>query len=211
MITGMTNLNTTDDHELLRLTLAGHEEAFTTLYRRRSGIVHRFASRMCGGVNGIAEDVTQDVFMILMKDGDRFDHTRASLTTYLLGITRNQVLRRINSDRPMVPMPVEYEDGGEIASRLVTEGDQLGDLTRAEMIENVRHAVATLPPHYREVVILCDLEEMSYADAAKVLECAVGTVRSRLHRARGMLVDRLRSLKKSEKSPVRETSVRNLL
>lgn len=111
----------------------------------------------------------------------------------------------------MVPMPVEYEDGGEIASRLVTEGDQLGDLTRAEMIENVRQAVATLPPHYREVVILCDLEEMSYADAAKVLECAVGTVRSRLHRARGMLVDRLRSLKKSEKSPVRETSVRNLL
>ncbi|MBK9314239.1 MAG: RNA polymerase sigma factor [Acidobacteria bacterium] len=207
----MKNLNTTDDHELLRLTLAGHEEAFTTLYRRRSGLVHRFASRMCGGANGIAEDVTQDVFMILMKDGDRFDHTRASLTTWLLGITRNQVLRRINSDRSMVPMPVEFEDGGEIASRMVTESDQLGNLTRAEMIENVRQAVTTLPPHYREVVILCDLEEISYADAANILDCAVGTVRSRLHRARGMLVDRLRSLKTHEKSPVQETSVRNLL
>lgn len=210
-MTGMTNLNTADDQELLRLMLAGHEEAFTTLYRRRSGLVHRFASRMCGDVNGIAEDVTQDVFMILMKDGSRFDETRGSLTTYLLGIARNQVLRRINRDRPMVSIPVEFEDGGQMPARLVTDGDPLGDLTRAETIENVRLAVAALPQHYREVVILCDLEELSYADAAKILDCAVGTVRSRLHRARNLLIDRLRSLKTAEEPRVRETSLRNSL
>ncbi|MGE0102123.1 MAG: RNA polymerase sigma factor [Blastocatellales bacterium] len=207
----MTNLNTADDHELLKLTLAGHEDAFTTLYRRRSGMVHRFAYRMCGGKDGIAEDVTQDVFMALMKDGQRFDPSRGALTTWMLGIARNQVLRRINRDSSMVPMPVEYEEGGDSAGHLVTLDNPLADLTRAETIENVRQAITGLPPHYREVVILCDLEEMSYADAAKILDCAVGTVRSRLHRARTLLLDRLGKQERSDEVTVRGTSARNSL
>jgi len=66
------------------------------------------------------------------------------------------------------------------------------------LIASVRQAVLTLPEHYREVVVLCALHEMSYAEAAGVLGCAVGTVRSRLHRARGLLAERLRAVRDAE-------------
>ena len=62
---------------------------------------------------------------------------------------------------------------------------------RPRTIDRVRRAVLSLPPHYREMVVLCDLHEMSYAQAATIVGCRVGTVRSRLHRARSILLDRL--------------------
>jgi len=65
------------------------------------------------------------------------------------------------------------------------------DLTRREMVEHVRRAVVSLPPMYREAVVLCDLENASYEEAAMVLECPVGTVRSRLSRGRLMLAHKL--------------------
>jgi RNA polymerase sigma-70 factor (ECF subfamily) len=71
--------------------------------------------------------------------------------------------------------------------------DTLANLTRAEAVEAVRQAVLALPTHYREVVVMCDLEEMDYAGAASALGCSVGTVRSRLHRARGLLTAKLRA------------------
>jgi RNA polymerase sigma-70 factor (ECF subfamily) len=58
--------------------------------------------------------------------------------------------------------------------------------------------VLALPERYREVVVLCDLQEMTYVEAAKILGCAVGTVRSRLHRARALLVEKLRPVKEEE-------------
>ncbi|HKG23879.1 MAG TPA: sigma factor-like helix-turn-helix DNA-binding protein, partial [Blastocatellia bacterium] len=82
--------------------------------------------------------------------------------------------------------------------------DPLGDLTRSEAIESVRQAVLALPPHYREVVALCELQEMSYVDAANALGCAVGTVRSRLHRARALLTERLRA------ASVKKTAVNDI-
>ena len=76
---------------------------------------------------------------------------------------------------------------------MVVEGDPLTDLTRNEMIEELRQSILSMPPRYREVVVLCDLHEMSYIDAAGIIGCAVGTVRSRLHRARALLVEKLRA------------------
>ena len=75
--------------------------------------------------------------------------------------------------------------------------DTLGDLTRGETIDSVRQAVLALPANFREVVVLCDLHEMSYVEAAAALGCAVGTVRSRLHRARGMLLEKLKATKRA--------------
>jgi len=69
--------------------------------------------------------------------------------------------------------------------------DPLLDLTRREGIDTLRRAVQALPRRYREVVVLCDLEEVDYADAAAALGCPIGTVRSRLHRARGLLLEKL--------------------
>lgn len=183
------------DEALLRLIIAGDEDAFTTLYRRRQGGVYRFALHMSGS-ESIAEDVTQEVFMVLMRDAASYDPARGSLSAYLYGIARNHVLRCLKRDRLYVPIAGESDDSEEaVPEQLIAGDDPLGDLTRSETIESVRQAVLALPPRYREVVVLCDLQEMSYVDASDVLGCALGTVRSRLHRARAMLIERLRSAK----------------
>jgi RNA polymerase sigma-70 factor (ECF subfamily) len=189
-----THLTPSDD-ELLRLIMAGDEAAFTTLYRRRSTGVYRFALQMSGS-EATAEDVTQEVFIVLMREGHRFDPMRGTVSAYLYGVARNHVLRRFARDRVFVPLAAEQDETETDATcNFVSGDDPLGDLTRTETIEAVRQAVLTLPAHYREVVVLCELHEMSYAEAAGVLNCAVGTIRSRLHRARAMLVKRLRGRK----------------
>jgi RNA polymerase sigma-70 factor (ECF subfamily) len=191
----MTLSITTSDVDLLRQMISGDERAFTELYGRRQGGVFRFALQMSGS-RGIAEDVTQEVFMVLIREAQRYDPERGSLAAYLYGIARNHVLRRLERDRLFVQLADTTEDDHESGSAtLLAEGDPLGDLTRNEMIDEVRQAVLALPARYREVVVLCDLHEMSYAEAAAVVGCAVGTVRSRLHRARALLVEKLKSAK----------------
>ncbi|HYE64024.1 MAG TPA: RNA polymerase sigma factor [Pyrinomonadaceae bacterium] len=188
----MTVSATPSDNELLRLMMAGDEDAFTSLYRRRQGGIYRFALQMSGS-ESVAEDVTQEVFMVLMREAQNYDSARGSLSAYLYGIARNHVLRCLEKERAYVQIIDVAEDGAEhAAEQLVAQDDPLGNLTRNEMIEAVRQAVLALPAHYREVVVLCDLHEMSYAEAAGVLGCAVGTVRSRLHRARSLLIEKLR-------------------
>jgi RNA polymerase sigma-70 factor, ECF subfamily len=180
------------DAELLRLMLAGDEDAFTALYRRRQGGVYRFALHMSGS-EALAEDVAQEVFMVLMRDGGNFDPTRGSLAAYLYGIARNHVLRAFDRERSLVPLDADAGDSNEPPhENLVAHFDPLGDLTRGEMVEKLRQAVLALPAHYREALVLCELHELTYADAAEALGCAVGTVRSRLHRARAMLTEKMR-------------------
>ena len=191
----MTVSTTPSDAELLRLTLSGDEAAFTELYGRRQGGVYRFALQMCGS-EAVAEDVTQDTFIVLMREGHNYDPSRGSVAAYLYGIARNHVRRVFEKSRTLVALEGETEDGDTfVHERFVVNEDPLGDLTRGEMVEQLRGAVLALPAHYREVVVLCELHEMSYAEAAEALNCAVGTVRSRLHRARSMLVEKMRGSK----------------
>lgn len=199
------------DEELLGLTRTGDEAAFVALYRRKQGGIYRFALRMSGS-ESIAEDVTQEVFLHLMRDNGNFDSTRGSFQSYLFGMARNQVLRRLERDRPFLSMGGEEENGGSPIEGLIVNSDPLGDLTRRETVESVRQTVLALPAHYREVVVLCDLHEMSYQETAEILNCAIGTVRSRLHRARAILVERLQALnttpvEKTETVPVLPESI----
>jgi RNA polymerase sigma-70 factor, ECF subfamily len=166
------------DSELLGRMLAGDETAFTELYRARHAPVYRFALQMTGSVV-TAEDVTQEVFIALIEHGRRFDPARGTLPSFLYGIARNLVRRRIAKDR-------ELEAIGEFGG----DEDLLGDLTRRETISQVRRAVLSLPATYREAVVLCDLQDLSYDEAAAALECPVGTVRSRLNRGLAMLFRR---------------------
>ncbi|HEX2270208.1 MAG TPA: RNA polymerase sigma factor [Pyrinomonadaceae bacterium] len=184
------------DSELLRSMLAGDEEALALLYRRRQGNVYRFALQMSGS-KSIAEDVTQEVFLFLMREGHVFDPARGSLSAFLLGVARNHVLRRLRVDRLLTPIG---EDGDEEQTFPPCDSDlrPLNDLARAETIELVRKAVLSLPPKYREVVVLCELQDVSYGEAAEVLGCAIGTVRSRLHRARALLLAKLRPAEQVE-------------
>jgi RNA polymerase sigma-70 factor (ECF subfamily) len=170
------------DPDLLHRAIRGQEDAFTMLYRRRQGGVYRFALQMTGSV-AAAEDVTQETFIALLKLGERFDSERGTVASFLYGIARNVVMRRLERDS----RNAWSDDGNDVAA----DGDVLEDLTRRETIEQVRRAVLSLPPVYREVVVLCDLQDTSYEDAATALECAVGTIRSRLNRGRGMLARKL--------------------
>ena len=144
------------------------------------------------GSEAIAEDVTQEVFLVLMRDGSKFDATRGSLAAYLYGIARNHVLRVFERERPTVALLDDEGNEAHAHENLIARGDPLGDLTRADEVGRLRQAVLALPAHYREVVVLCELHEMSYTEAAAALDCAVGTVRSRLHRARSMLAEKMR-------------------
>lgn len=170
------------DEDLLAAACDGDQSAFTALYRRWQGAVYRFALHLCGDL-AVSEDVTQEVFLELLKGGARFDPSRGTLLSFLYGIARHRVLRRIEKAWP--------EDSDALAETLAADEDVLDDLTRRETIEAVRNAVLSLPALYREAVVLCDLESASYEDAAAALDCPVGTVRSRLSRGRAMLAQKL--------------------
>ena len=193
------------EDDLVRQMLAGDEGAFVRVYRRWQAPIYRFALHMSGN-RSVAEDVTQEVFMSLIRDGGRFDPALGSLSGYLFGIARNHVRKRYDRDRFLVPFAENSTDDGHSNGHAGRNGNGVHpsivvapvDLGRGETIAMVRDAVLSLPSHYREVVVLCDLQEMSYEEAAMVLECAVGTVRSRLHRARTLLTEKLSELQSPE-------------
>jgi len=179
-----------DADDLLRRISRGDEGAFLAFYRRHQGVVYRFALQMSGKPE-IAEEVTQDVFMAIMGSAKRYDPARGSVAAFLYGIARNFVLRCLEREWPYVTVLDDPE--GEHVTRISGEPSVLDGLTRNERIESLRKAVLTLPPAYREVVVLCDLHELDYAAAANLLECAIGTIRSRLHRARALLMEKMRA------------------
>lgn len=185
----MTTLTNQTDESLLALAITGDEDAFTVLYRRRQGPVYRFALHMSGSAQ-IAEEVTQDVFIFLAQRGRDFDPNRASLGAYLFGVARNYVRRALERRFNEAAHTTPAEDH---ADSLLAEVDTAEELVRRQTSSAVWKAVLSLPEHYREVVVLCDLQELSYAEAAAALKCAVGTIRSRLHRAHDMLARKLQN------------------
>lgn len=208
----MTQTTELADALLLRRIAAGDEDAFAEVYRQKHPAIYRFAVHMTGNAS-VAEDVTQEVFMALLRDPKRFDPTRGTLGGFLFGIARNHLRKRWEQDRRLVTFDGDPDDlrggvSGERGTMRSANGNGSyghGNLRSAlpaapgwdefasvEAIGRVRQAVSTLPENYREIVVLCELEEMSYEEAAAALGCPVGTVRSRLHRARAMLVEKLR-------------------
>jgi len=177
-----------EDQELLRQLCKGNETAFTALYERYQGPLYRFALHMSGNT-ATAEEVTQEVFMLLIGNPKGYDAEKGPMSGYLFGIARNLTRRVLQRSRLDMPIEEEWLDTGEAG--FTSDLDVLSELSNSELLEYLRKAVQALPEQYREVVALCDLEEMSYADAAALLECSAGTVASRLHRARGMLKSRM--------------------
>jgi RNA polymerase sigma-70 factor (ECF subfamily) len=185
-MSGSPTVDRLPDEVLVQRTAAGDRDAFAMLYRRRRPDVFRFALHMTAD-SSVAEDVVQDVFMAVMQDAGRFDAGRAAVIAWLCGIARNQLRQRLARDRRLEPLAHDEEEPERAAA-----GPQvLSDLLQTERVEALRRAVLSLPLRYREAVVLCDLQELSYADAAGALSCAVGTVRSRLHRGRALLASKL--------------------
>lgn len=164
------------DRELLELSKNGDEEAFVVLYRRHQGPVFRFALHMSGR-RETAEEVTQEVFLSLLSAQTTYAEERGALQGYLIGVARNQLRQHLGRDGRFVRLT---EGSGSRAELLDT-------LNREQELEALSMAILSLPRNYREVVVLCELENVDYAQAAQQLGCPIGTVRSRLHRARALL------------------------
>ncbi len=174
---------TESDEELIAAVAAGDREAFGAIYRRRRPDVYRFALHMTGSP-AVAEDVAQDVFLAVIQTAGRYSPSRAAVLPWLLGIARNQARRRL-TERRYEPLP----DGNREPA---VHADPVDGISRVRQTQALRCALAALPVVYREAVVLCDLQELTYQDAAGVADCAIGTVRSRLHRGRQLLAASLR-------------------
>ncbi|MES2296152.1 MAG: RNA polymerase sigma factor [Pseudomonadota bacterium] len=190
----MTNSADTSDTDLLRQMRAGTAAAFQALYRRHQGPLFRFALLRCGS-RDTAADVVQEVFMALISGQLKFDPLRGQLQHFLFGVARNVLLKH---EAPrlrllgLAPTGEADEDDtgsdGEIASE---EAEPLERLLSGEMAEQVRQALARLAPHYRDVLILYEMHELSYLEIAEICQVEIGTVRSRLSRGRAALARRL--------------------
>ncbi|MFZ0706806.1 MAG: RNA polymerase sigma factor [Candidatus Korobacteraceae bacterium] len=180
-----------DDQELVRRLARGDQAAFNACYERYRGPIFRFAWHMNGNQT-IAEEVTQEVFLRLIHQPKKFDAAKGTLAGYLFGIARNVMRREMAAS--FLDVPLQEAELGEDPA-LAIDADLLAELDRRERLELLHKSVLALPATYREALILCDLEEMSYPEAAAVLDCPPGTVGSRLHRARAMLKSRLQAVR----------------
>src|SRR5215212_1476918 len=145
------------DEELMAAVAAGGREAFAALYRRRRPDVYRFALHMTG-MPAAAEDVAQDVFLTVIHEAARYTPGRSGVVAWLLGIARNHARRRLSARR-FEPLPPPGAEPGVVR-------DPIDGLVRGQELDALRQALGTLPLVYREAVVLCDLQELTYQDAA---------------------------------------------
>jgi RNA polymerase sigma-70 factor (ECF subfamily) len=182
------------DDVLLRRSAKGDQDAFAELYRRYQAPLYRFALRMTGNPWS-AEEIVQEVFMTVIREPRKFDPRRGTLGGFLYGVARNRIMKHIERSPRELPLVEKTEDG------FPAETLASNDMTPVEWAElherrgQVRAAVLELPQEFREAVVLCELEEMSYEEAASALDCPVGTIRSRLHRGRALLLAKLEMLR----------------
>jgi RNA polymerase sigma-70 factor, ECF subfamily len=195
MISGMDEFARQSDAELLRLALGGQESAFRLLYERLKGGIFRYAFYMTNSKSA-AEEVTQEVFLSLFREGVKYRVELGDVAGFAFGIARNFIRRIERREGTYQPFP--NEGTLEVLSaNLSSDAEALpGQVIRDELVARVQRAVASLPDHYRQAVVLCDLCELSYEEAARRLNCAVGTIRSRLNRAHALLAQKLKPLKR---------------
>src|ERR1700733_10761979 len=202
------------DVELLRRLSAGDHDAFLEFYKRHQGGLYRYAMHMSGSPQSAA-DVVQETFLTIIRHAGKFDEEKGTPAAFLFGIARNHLRKLHEKEGRYVPLSEELGSGlsaegsgdtgrphgnghspaGAAQTQMILEG-----LERAQIAELLRDAILTLPEHYREPVTLCDLEGKSYTEAAALLGCPVGTVRSRLNRARSILLDKLRPARRGARA-----------
>ncbi len=168
------------DCDLVARFRDGDREAFADLYRINHPAVFRFALNMTGD-RVKAADLTQDVFVWLVHHPGHFDPQRGELGAFLIGVARKLLQLQQRDARRWLPL----------LESIIRRPQPQVDPTRALDADALRKAIVLLPIRYREVVVLCVLENRNYEEAAGLLGCAVGTIRSRLHRGRELLARKL--------------------
>ena len=177
------------EKELLEKIRSGNEAAFLELYNAWQNTIFRFAVQMTGS-KSLAEDITQDVFMLLIRKNVAFDPQKGSFSSFLYGIARNFSMRTLRKHFRHQGIFSIFKSSKD---EPVAQSNPLMDLSENETTQNLRRCILSLPPRYREVIVLCDLHELTYMEAANAINTEVGTIRSRLHRGRELLAQKLRS------------------
>jgi len=177
------------DHELVRRTLAGDSSAFGELVESHSAVVHRVAARVVGPDE--ADDVAQDAFLRAFHRLDRF-RGESPFRAWLLRIVHNTALNAISRKR------AEPVGGGEEVQEHDFDVDPADRVParRLEELERRRRLEAKLTElrsEHRVVLVLRDVEGMAYEEIADVTESPLGSVKGRLHRARGEMIEILRN------------------
>ena len=174
------------DELLLAKAEAGDPAAFIQLYERHRDAIFRFSYRLSGSVE-VAEDITHDCFLSLIKRPGSFQPDRASLRTYLFAAARNLWLKQLRSLGKEAAMD-EFDENQFIA----LDKEPLSRLLDDELSVKVREAVSSLPPMQREALVLFEYEGLSLSEIAGIIGTDVGAVKSRLFRAREGLRNALR-------------------
>jgi RNA polymerase sigma-70 factor (ECF subfamily) len=177
-----------DDVKDMARLAAGDTSALSDLYEKHGRPLLRFSTAMCRS-RQVAEDLVHDTFVSLLRGQTLFDPTLGTVYGYLCGMLRHRISRHFRQERRWAPL----DSGNEVIddSHDAAPSDEIA---RTELTAAFRRAMLELPGPHREVIALCDLEELPYVTVAGILNCPVGTVRSRLHRARALLTLRLASL-----------------
>ena len=182
-----------DDAEYVAQLVAGHGGALRPLYERHGRALLRFSAAMCRSRQS-AEDLVHDTFVELMREPANFDPAQGSVFAYLCGVLRHRISHHYRQQRRWVALD-EGETPAQVHAASIQDGSGPADeIARSELTAAFRQAMLELPLPHREVIALCDLEELPYTTVASILDFPVGTVRSRLHRARALLTIRLVSL-----------------
>ena len=175
------------DRELVEQTLAGDAAAFETLVERHRDVVFRVAARIVGRHDG--EDVAQDAFLRAFHRLDRF-RGESTFRAWLLQITHNTAL---NAAARRVPEPVGgAEEADELGPSPVSERQPAAALEESERRDRLERKLRELRSEHRVVLVLRDLEGLAYEEIAEVADSPLGSVKGRLYRARGELIELLR-------------------
>jgi RNA polymerase sigma-70 factor (ECF subfamily) len=183
---------TDNDPRLIEECLNGRKEAFTVLVRKYQERLYNTLYRLVGNAED-ARDLAQEAFIQAYRSLDRF-HGKAAFYTWLYRIAVNAAISMKRRQRVMASFDGGSSPGGLIATEDTERSDPGGRLEQAERDREVWEALASLHPDYRAVLVLKDMDGQKYETIAEILDCPIGTVRSRLHRARLELRERLRHL-----------------
>lgn len=185
-----------DDHQLLAATLTGDEAAFKELVRRYQNQITNYVYRMLNDYDR-AVDLAQETFVRVYTSAERYQATY-SFSTYIYRIAHNLAISELRQRkrRRLIPFPTFFsdKDSEEIEVEIEDKRQVLADdsMIADERRLAVQKAIASLPEKYRAALVLCDIEEKSYEEISEVLGLPVGTVKSRINRARNLLKDKLK-------------------
>ncbi|WP_395686756.1 RNA polymerase sigma factor [Caenimonas koreensis] len=176
--------------ELVARVAAGDRDALGLVYRAEAGEIYRFALAMCGNPAWSA-DATQDAFIELAEGAGAYDPARGPLRAWLCGIARHRQLARWRESVPSLEFDVADDDEAHERNGDTHVPAPEVELARSQDTAALWRAIRELPLGFREAIVLVDLQERPYAEAAQIAGVELNTLRTRVHRGRQRLAQAL--------------------